>query len=125
MRLTAIDSIAIYNSLALGKMDAAMRASHHFFRSRILPYRGIRSLGRLALGPHPPDCREKRKQKQVFHRSPRKQIIWRKNHKLLFLPHFNTLLAPKNQEWTHTKKQTKNYAAIQRPIKQKAIPEDG
>jgi hypothetical protein len=75
MGLAAIDPATIHNPLTLGKMDTTMGASHHFFWSGIPPCRGIESLVSLALGPHPPDGSKKRKQKQIFHRSPRKQNI--------------------------------------------------
>ena len=90
MRFAAINPITLSNAFALGQMDATMRAGHHFLGKRIPRPCGITFSRCLTFRPHPPNCRQERKQKQVFHRSPRKQKSSRKIRKLLFLPHFNT-----------------------------------
>jgi hypothetical protein len=79
MRFAAIDPLTLHDALALWQVDSTMSTGHHFFSGRIMPFRGITPSARPALRPHPPDRRQERKPKQVFHRSPRKQNTYGKS----------------------------------------------
>jgi hypothetical protein len=71
MGLTAIDPVPGNNTLALRHMHTTVHTSDHFLWRRLMS-RNV-SPRVLPLGPQPPDYRQERKQKQVFHRFSRIQ----------------------------------------------------